>query len=145
MQNNFILIAENDSDDQLFFRTALGECNTDLVPVFFQNGEELLQYINNGVTQLPAAIFLDLNMPKMNGMEALLEIKRRPQLDKVPVIMISTSNNPYEIDKCRTIGASDFMVKPNTFRQLSDSLRTMLSNYVCSLLTPFVQRSSHAE
>lgn len=127
MQNSFILIAENDSDDQLFFSTALREYNTELKPMFFCNGEELIRFLGDETNKMPVAIFLDLNMPKMNGLEALLEIKRRPRYDHIPVIMISTTSNPFEINRCKKMGASDFVVKPNTFSQLSDSIKAALS------------------
>lgn len=127
MQNKLILVAENDSDDQFFFSTALKEYSSCLVPLFFPNGEELMLFLDHSDNQNPIAIFLDLNMPRMGGIEVLQEIRQRDKYAHVPVVMISTSANPAEINRCRSIGAVDYLVKPNTFSQLSASIRTVLS------------------
>jgi len=70
----------------------------------------------------PAAIFLDLNMPGVNGLEVLAFLKREPRLQKVPVIVVTSDDQPATRRKARQAGALDLIVKPATVEALEDAL-----------------------
>jgi CheY-like chemotaxis protein len=120
--NNTILIAEDDADDRFLLRTAFEENGFDDQLHFVENGVELLEYLNQCLTDtgqlLPDFILLDLNMPKKDGREALREIKQTAQLKLIPVIIFSTTNNKQEIVRCYELGANSYITKPNSFEQL---------------------------
>jgi CheY-like chemotaxis protein len=112
-----ILLADDDKDDRLFFSMALDALTipTELTAVV--DGEKLMAYLYENTHQLPDVIFLDLNMPRKNGFECLLEIKLNPKMNKLPVIIFSTS---FEQDVVNTLyenGAKHFIRKPSEFLQ----------------------------
>lgn len=113
-----ILLAEDDDDDSMLFQEALGELqiNTNLKRV--KDGEELMQSLHNPNNILPDILFLDINMPRKNGFECLVEIKKNDRLKKLPVIIFSTSSGKDLVNKMYNAGASQYICKPNEFVQL---------------------------
>jgi CheY-like chemotaxis protein len=123
-----ILLADDDTDDCLFFEKALRELP---VPTYFaavHDGEQLMDCLNNAVTenvsQLPDVLFLDLNMPRKNGFECLSDMKQNIKLKDIPVVIFSTShpqNLNYDKDMVNMLlkyGAVDFIRKPDGLEQL---------------------------
>jgi CheY-like chemotaxis protein len=127
-----ILIAEDDADDRFLMQTALNESRSDGQIKFVENGLELLSFLDNlpeedGETAFPKFILLDLNMPKMDGREALKKIKSSHTLRRIPVIVFSTTKNELEVKRCYDLGANTYVVKPVSF----DSLVTTIQD-ICS-------------
>ena len=89
-----ILLADDDRDDQLLFKESLEELSLSTQIETVQNGEQLMQLLNDEKEQLPDILFLDLNMPRKNGFICLSEIKRTERLKRVPVIIFTTSYEP---------------------------------------------------
>ena len=120
-----ILLVDDDTDDQLFFVDAIKELIPTVECSIANNGIEAIEYLDK-VPPPPALIFLDLNMPFMNGFECLAELKKRNEYKKIPVVIFSTSNHP--IDKERTIamGAKIFLTKPPDFIVLKNKLHDIL-------------------
>ena len=109
MINTSILLIEDDLDDQAFFLEALeGVENTTLFGLA-NNGKEGLEWLSNG-RGLPDMIFMDINMPLMNGIDCLTMIVENPLTNKIPVIMLSTHDGQQELVK--KIGARCFFTKP---------------------------------
>jgi CheY-like chemotaxis protein len=105
-----VLLADDDVDDRFFFDKAL-ECisiPTELIAV--ENGENLMTYLLKA-EKLPDVLFLDINMPRKNGVECLSEIKAHPHLKRLPVIMYSTSLNETVADMIYEKGASYYIQK----------------------------------
>jgi CheY-like chemotaxis protein len=125
MKTDFILIAEDDGDDQLLFKTVLRENFENTEVLFFQDGAELLRFLDQS-KDFPSCIFMDLNMPKLNGLEALCYLKSRNEFCHIPVIILSTSNNHIDIEKCIKNGAASYVVKPNTYEQLVEVFNSLL-------------------
>ena len=135
MSNNFksvvILMAEDDADDRLLAKDALGECGMANDLHFVENGEELLDYLQRRgkYSQLPhprpGLILLDLNMPRKDGREALREIKNNPELRRIPVVVLTTSNAHLDIERAYELGANSFISKPVTFDSLVSIMRTI--------------------
>ena len=124
MDKKYILVAEDDPDDRMLLQTAFID---KLLPErleFVENGAELINYLQeiagNSETgrTYPGVILLDLNMPKKNGRETLIEIKTNPQFKKIPVIIFTTTKNESEIKRCYELGANTYIVKPHNYDDL---------------------------
>jgi CheY-like chemotaxis protein len=132
-----ILIADDDPDDRLLAREAMQEAEfPDSQLNFVEDGEDLLSYLNfrgryDPVSApRPGLILLDLNMPKLDGREALKKIKSEPLLRRIPVVILTTSAAPDDIYQSYDLGANSFITKPATFEDLVELMRTM-GRYWC--------------
>jgi CheY-like chemotaxis protein len=113
-----ILLADDDSDDCLLFKDALEELPLSAALTTVFDGDQLMQHLTKADTQLPDILFLDLNMPRKNGFQCLLEIKKDKRLNQLPIVIFSTS---YEPDIARQLykdGAQYYIQKPNEFSKL---------------------------
>lgn len=110
------MIAEDDPDDRLLLKEAFQEAGSSNVLVFVDNGQDLIDHLNNARKgSLPGLILLDLNMPRKNGMEALKEIKSDPELRRIPVIVLTTSKMPEDIENSYGHGVNCFINKPTSY------------------------------
>lgn len=127
-----ILMADDDEDDRMLAQDALSESGVAATLAFVSDGVELLAYLQNAVrsnsNRIPDLLLLDLNMPRLDGRAALLEIKRDPALCKLPVVVLTTSNAAGDIDACYAGGANSYITKAVTFQGLVDTMRN-LGNY----------------
>jgi len=118
----YILIAEDDEDDQFLLACAFKEISADTQLVFVENGIELIEHFKNFdlgiIDYLPALLIVDLNMPKKNGKEAINELRFKEYFTSFPTIIFSTTGNEVEKTRCREMGINDFFVKPSNFKQL---------------------------
>jgi len=113
-----ILLADDDNDDCLLFEEALGELPLPTRLSVANDGEQLMQLLTNETTVFPDVIFLDLNMPRKNGIECLFEIKGNRMIKHLPVVMYSTSAQPELISLFYRHGAQNYIRKPAEFAQL---------------------------
>jgi CheY-like chemotaxis protein len=120
-----ILIVDDDAEDIELFCEAVSEIDGTISCVEAYNGVEALKILQRDQL-LPHFIFLDINMPFMNGQKCLAELKRNPIYKDIPVVMYSTTNNEQQIEECQALGAS-FLTKPNSYTDLLISLRPILS------------------
>lgn len=127
-----ILLAEDDPDDCFLFEKALQEITTTTKLVIVKNGEQLMDYLAVHTANLPDILFLDLSMPRKNGFECLIEIKEDVRLEKLPVVIFSTSFTrgndleQYLINTFSKMGALDYIRKPNDFEQLKNVIHQAL-------------------
>ena len=131
-KSNLILMAEDDSDDQLLVRDALAETGYELDLRFVENGVELMDYLRQknrfaspGSSPTPGLILLDLNMPRQDGREALREIKADPNLRTIPVIVLTTSTAEPDIARSYELGANSFISKPVAFDALVNTMKSI--------------------
>ena len=121
------LVCDDDRDDQLLIEAAFAEACIDAVFRFAGNGVELIEYLQNpdeeGKCPRPCIILLDLNMPRMDGMQALEWIKSHPGFRAIPVVMYTTSRDQADIQRCYGAGANSFMTKCSTFAGLVDKVK----------------------
>lgn len=119
--NNFssVLIVDDDADDREIIRDAFLAKYKDSDYVFIENGEKLMEYLEN-CDQLPALIMLDLNMPGKDGREALKEIKTNAGFRQIPTIVFTTSSSQKDRQMSYDLGANCFITKPDTFNKLID-------------------------
>jgi len=113
-----ILLADDDADDCLLFKDALGELRLPVQLSTVRNGEQLMAVLNDQMETLPDLLFLDLNMPRKNGFDCLLEIKQNERLGRLPVIILSTSMEEKMVNLLYANGAEYYICKPNEFSQL---------------------------
>jgi two-component system response regulator len=126
-------MADDDADDQILLQEALKENNIPNSVSFVQNGEELIDFLNKrgrfqNVNCSPGLILLDLNMPKMDGRQALKLIKSDPVLKKIPIVVLTTSRAHSDILECYDLGVNSFISKPVNFAELVEVTRE-ISNY----------------
>jgi two-component system response regulator len=127
MKNNIIptiLIADDDADDRMMIKEALEENNFSHDMRFVEDGEELLDYLHQRGKYLtekvlrPNLIILDLNMPKVDGREALSQIKSNVNLKRIPVVVLTTSRADEDIIRTYDLGVNSFMCKPVRYNDL---------------------------
>jgi CheY-like chemotaxis protein len=113
-----LLLADDDMDDCLFFKEALEELTIAAKLTTVHDGVQLMQLLSEQETQLPHALFLDLNMPRKDGFECLAEIKTIDKLMNLPVIIYSTSLNMEVVELLYQKGAHYYICKPGEFDKL---------------------------
>lgn len=122
-------LIDDDQDDQDIFCMALDDLGEDISCVFANDGREGFMKLNTDALFEPNYIFIDLNMPRMNGLQCLTAIKSIDRLKKVPIFMYSTSNDPKIITETKLLGASDYIVKPISVDTLTDILRQCFNRF----------------
>jgi CheY-like chemotaxis protein len=130
-------MADDDEDDRLFVELAFQEMGIVHDLRFVEDGPDLLDYLYNEgdfvdqeMNPRPNLILLDLNMPRIDGREALTLIKSDPQLRDIPILILTTSREKTDIDLTRLAGASSFLSKPEAFEDLIE----MLSGFCKAIL-----------
>ena len=123
-----LFIIDDDIEDQEIFMEALKEVDPAMLCYSALSGEDALKQLEDGtVMMLPELIFLDMNMPKLNGKQVLREIKKSRSLYSIPVIMYSTSFAPRDIEEINQLGAVFHLLKPSRFDDLCKALSKVLS------------------
>ncbi|MGZ3952497.1 MAG: response regulator [Flavisolibacter sp.] len=118
-----IIVCEDDEDDRFLLNDVLQHFKPKLKVEFLSNGVLLMELLKNYV---PDLIFLDLDMPYKNGLECLLEIRENPILEKLPVIMFSSTTRASNIQTAYDMGAHLFLIKSPTFSEYASSIRAVL-------------------
>ena len=113
-----VVLADDDKDDQEVFQDALTEAKIPADLTTVNNGQELLNHLKDPTEPNPDIIFLDINMPVKNGKEVLEEIKADESLKEIPTVMLSTSDNPKDVEETFNAGANLYVRKPFSFRSL---------------------------
>ena len=120
-----ILLIDDDEDDQEIFLTALESTRKPVRCTVLDSARKALRQIVQGEIEADL-IFLDLNMPLMNGQQFLTEIKKDEQLRKIPVVILSTSSNAATAMQVKQLGACHFFTKPDRFEDLVAILNEVL-------------------
>ena len=128
--NIVILMADDDEDDQLMARDAFETNRLHNVLYFVKDGIELMDYLRRqgnfsdpSSSPRPGLILLDLNMPLMDGREALKEIKSDSELHSIPIVVLTTSKAEEDIIKTYEYGVNSFITKPVTFQGLVEAIK----------------------
>lgn len=126
------LMADDDPDDRMLTKEAMSESRVVNDLRFVEDGEELMDYLaqrgkyaNPADAPRPNVILLDLNMPKKDGREALKEIKSNPELRRIPIVIMTTSQSEEDILRSYDLGASSYITKPVTFEGLIELMKTL--------------------
>jgi CheY-like chemotaxis protein len=110
-----ILAVDDDEDDLFLLKSILRKIDKSIHGFFLTSGREAIDYLLSDI-ELPDILFLDINMPIMNGKEILQEIRRNPKTSSLRVIVYSTSNSPADIEFCTKLGA-EYLVKNVSFNE----------------------------
>lgn len=126
-KSHTLFIADDDPDDVELFIEAVSRIDQSIKCYSAFDGEEALRKLKSD-SELPDMIFLDLNMPRINGKQCLAEIKNSNKPRTIPVVIFSTSSLPHDIDDTRKLGASYFLTKPSNFDELCKELSQIISS-----------------
>ncbi len=131
-----ILMADDDEDDCLLAKDAFEESRISGVFCSVENGIELLDYLSRSGKQgkasgpLPTLILLDLNMPRKDGRQALMEIKSVPGFQNIPIVVLTTSRQEKDVAFCREMGAKEFITKPVSFSEWVEMMDSLARNWL---------------
>ncbi|MCW3086203.1 MAG: response regulator receiver protein [Bacteroidetes bacterium] len=120
-QNKICFLIDDDEDDQSVFQLALEDTDEPVDCVFASSGTEAINKLKDE-TFNPCCIFLDLNMPGMNGKQCLIELRKMDHLTDTPVFIYSTSSDDKVISEIKQLGATDYIIKPTSISVLTKIL-----------------------
>jgi CheY-like chemotaxis protein len=123
----YVLLADDDEDDRLFFKDVFDELKINTVVNMVNDGEELMKYLSRNDHTLPHMLFLDLNMPFKTGLECLTEIKKMDHLKEMAIAIYSTSASEKEIEETFVNGANIYIKKPSDFGTLKKILADVIT------------------
>ena len=121
-----ILLIEDDVIEVMKFKRTISSLNLNHKLIESNNGEDALNFLNNK-TQLPDIILLDLNMPKINGIEFLKILKNDDILKYIPTVVLTTSNNHKDVQECFEIGIAGYIIKPLKYEDYVQKIKKVLS------------------
>lgn len=125
-----ILLADDDESDHLLFREAFSELKINTIIRTVNDGIQLMEWLNMNNTRLPDLLFLDLNMPRKNGLECLKEIRRDEKFKDISIAIYSTSDNEKDVEETFRNGANVYITKPHNFNMLKKVLeKAVLTTY----------------
>ncbi len=120
-----ILLVEDDQVDAMTVKRALKEINVTNRLDIVNDGEEALTFLNNSENEKPGIILLDLNMPKMNGIEFLKIAKKDDSLKRIPVVVLTTSKEDQDKVESFNLGVAGYMIKPVDYQKFVEVVRTI--------------------
>lgn len=123
----YVILADDDEDDRLFFMDAFVEIKIKTKVKTVNDGVALMRYLNDEENTLPHVIFLDLNMPGKNGIDCLKEIKNTDRLKNISIAIYSTSASEHDIEETFIRGANIYIKKPNDFSVLKKLLEEVIT------------------
>jgi len=128
-----VLIVDDDEDDRDLFCIAVHELEPKINCILARNGEEALQGLRLEKFPKPDLIFLDLNMPRLNGFQFLRELKQDIQLKGIPIVIYTASKHQEDLDETKELGAEHFFAKPNSFMELCQIVRDVFAKELIHL------------
>ncbi|NQT74652.1 MAG: response regulator [Chloroflexi bacterium] len=126
-----VLLAEDDMGHASLIQKNLKRSGISNEVVHFLDGEEVLNFLfrkgdgPHRESGIPYLLLLDIRMPKINGIEVLTQIKEDAELKKLPVIMLTTTNDPREIEKCHALGCSNYISKPVEYEKFTETIQQL--------------------
>lgn len=138
-----ILVADDDPDDRMMIEEAFEENRVANAVEFVEDGEQLMSYLrregdytNLAGKPYPGIILLDLNMPRKDGREALRELKADPELCRIPVVVLTTSQAEEDIVRTYGLGVSSFVTKPVSFEGLVEAIKVICQYWIQIVALP---------
>jgi CheY-like chemotaxis protein len=144
MQNApVVLIAEDDEGHAILVQKTLRDAGMANPIHHFADGQAILDYLfrrgpgPKREVEQSYVLLLDIRMPKVNGLEVLQQIKSNPELRKMPIIMLTTTDDPREVVRCHELGCNVYIQKPVDYDKFSEAIRR-LGLFIMLLLVPSV-------
>lgn len=138
-----ILIVDDDSGHARLIEKNLERAGLHNASHRFDNGQAILDFLfhrgdgPHRVDDVPYLILLDIRMPQVDGIEVLRRIKSDPELRKIPVIMLTTTDDPREVERCHDIGCNSYIVKPVDYDKFAEAIKS-LGLYISLVQVPEV-------
>jgi CheY-like chemotaxis protein len=136
-----ILVAEDDAGHARLIEKNLTRAGLHNPISRFDNGQAVLDFLfrrgpgpHRG-SEMPYLLLLDIRMPQVDGIEVLRRVKEDPELRKIPVIMLTTTDDPREVDRCHSIGCASYIVKPVDYDKFAESIKG-LGLYISLMQVP---------
>jgi len=126
-----IVIAEDDEGHATLIKKNLERAGIRNEFIHLKDGKETLDYLfqrskkKNRKNRVPLLLLLDLKMPKVDGVEVLRQVKADPELKRMPVIIITTTDDPREVEKCHELGCSSYITKPIDYNKFVKAIRKL--------------------
>jgi len=126
-----ILIADDDAGHARLIEKNLNRAGLLNAIVRFEDGQQILDFLfqrGDGPKRSPEApylVLLDIRMPKIDGIEVLRQVKADSELRKIPVIMLTTTDDPREVERCHVLGCNNYIVKPVDYDKFSEAIRQL--------------------
>jgi DNA-binding response OmpR family regulator len=134
---NLILLAEDDRNDAFFLRRAFMQAGVSVSIVDVRNGQQAMNYLtgealysDRTLFPLPTLVVVDLKMPLSDGFKLLEWLQKHPEISKVPVVVLSSSDFAQDISKARELGARDYFIKPLNPAELIEVVRGITQNFL---------------
>jgi CheY-like chemotaxis protein len=121
-----VLLIDDDKEDQEIFGDAVREVDSNVRFVSEFNSDQAITNISTMREARPEIIFLDLNMPRLNGKQVLSELKSDPEMSRIPVVMCSTFFGDRDVQETARLGAAHHLVKPTRFNELCEEIARIL-------------------
>jgi CheY-like chemotaxis protein len=122
-----ILLVDDDIDDHEFFSIAISKLNENMQLLKAENGQQAFSLLQS-IEQLPDFVFLDLNMPAVDGKQFLRMIKEEPKFSDLYVVVYTTSSNEDDVKETMALGAKHYITKPDNINEIVHKLSFLLSN-----------------
>jgi CheY-like chemotaxis protein len=122
-----IIMADDNENDRHFFSEALHDIKVKTILTFVDDGSQLMDHLNTPGNRLPHVVFLDLNMPRKNGMECLAEIRKNNKLKDLVVVIYSADASDDKVEEAFINGANIYIQKPNDLPTMKNSLSQVIS------------------
>jgi len=132
IKNKPILLVEDDQVDAMTVKRALKELHVTNPLTHVENGEEALDHLRNPASERPCIVLLDLNMPRMGGIEFLQVIKHDEVLRVVPVVVLTTSDEQQDKVESFSLGVAGYMAKPVDYHQFVEVMRSINTYWTLS-------------
>jgi CheY-like chemotaxis protein len=126
-----ILIAEDDAGHARLIEKNLTRAGLHNNIERFDNGQAVLDFLfrrgpgPHRTGEKPYLLLLDIRMPQVDGVEVLRQIKQDPELRKIPVLMLTTTDDPREVERCHAIGCSSYLVKPVDYEKFAEAIKNL--------------------
>ena len=126
-----VLIAEDDEGHAALIKKNLKRAGIHNPILHFKDGQAILDYLfkrgpgPTWTSGTPMVLLLDIRMPKVDGVEVLRQIKQDRELRKIPVIMVTTTDDPREVERCHAIGCSNYVTKPVDYEKFIKAIRQL--------------------
>jgi CheY-like chemotaxis protein len=124
-----ILVAEDDAGHARLIEKNLTRAGLRNPIVRFDNGQAVLDFLfrrgsgQQRAAEMPYLLLLDIRMPQVDGIEVLRQLKQDPELRKIPVIILTTTDDPREVERCHAIGCASYIVKPVDYDKFAEAIK----------------------
>jgi len=125
-----IALVDDDSDEKFIFQIALNEIDVDYSFQYFSTPKDFLDSIKNGRKKRPDIVFIDMHMPLTNGLELVQEMRKHSNFDQIKSVIYSNSVSEVVIQAFKSLGTSDFIIKPPEISEMKAVLKRLIDNFV---------------